>query len=91
MHQEAYKGKKSFGAKATAGGAGYRAGNLFTQADTCHGAGGWGSVDAACDAVVHVAGRTAPDQQAVIVMQKSYARYRRIYPALRSIFADSSA
>jgi xylulokinase len=51
----------------------------------------WGSVDAACDAVVHVAGRTAPDQQAVIVMQESYARYRRIYPALRSIFADSPA
>jgi xylulokinase len=55
------------------------------------GAGVWGSVDAACDAVVHVAGRTAPDPQAVIVMQESYARYRRIYPALRSIFADSSA
>jgi xylulokinase len=55
------------------------------------GAGIWGSVDAACDAVVHVAGRTAPDPQAVIVMQESYARYRRIYPALRSIFADSSA
>jgi xylulokinase len=55
------------------------------------GAGVWGSVDAACDAVVHVAGRTAPDPQAVGVMQESYARYRRIYPALRSIFAGSAA
>jgi xylulokinase len=55
------------------------------------GAGVWASVDAACDAVVHVAGRTAPDPQAVIVMQESYARYRRIYPALRSIVAGSPA
>jgi xylulokinase len=55
------------------------------------GAGVWSSVDAACDAVVHLAGRTAPDPQAVIVMQESYAKYRRIYPAMRSIFADSPA
>jgi xylulokinase len=55
------------------------------------GAGVWGSVDDACDAVVQVAGRTAPDPQAVIVMQESYARFRRIYPALRSIFAGSPA
>jgi xylulokinase len=55
------------------------------------GAGVWVSVDAACDAVVHVAGRTAPDPQAVIVMEESYARYRRIYPALRSIFTGSPA
>ena len=55
------------------------------------GAGVWSSVDAACDAVVHVAGRTSPDPQAVIVMQESYARYRRIYPALQSVFAESPA
>jgi xylulokinase len=55
------------------------------------GAGIWSSVDAACDAVVHVAGRTAPDPHAVIVMQESYARYRRIYPALQGIFAGSPA
>jgi xylulokinase len=53
------------------------------------GAGVWSSVDAACDAVVHVAGRTSPDPQAVVVMQESYARYRRIYPALRSVFSES--
>jgi hypothetical protein len=34
-----------------------------------------------------VAGRTAPDQRAVSVMAESYARYRRIYPALQSVFA----
>jgi hypothetical protein len=38
-----------------------------------------------------VAGRTAPDPHAVIVMQESYARYRRIYPALQGIFAGSPA
>jgi xylulokinase len=50
------------------------------------GAGAWASVDAACDAVVHVAKRTPPDQKAVNVMQDAYVKYRRIYPALRSIF-----
>jgi xylulokinase len=49
------------------------------------GAGVWPSVDAACDAVVRVAKRTSPDPGAVIVMRESYAKYRRIYPALRSI------
>jgi xylulokinase len=50
------------------------------------GAGVWPSVDAACDAVVRVAKRTAPEQEATRVMQKTYANYRRLYPALRSIF-----
>jgi xylulokinase len=52
------------------------------------GAGMWPSVDAACDAVVHVAKRTVPDEKAVRVMQESYVRYRRIYPALQSIFSN---
>jgi xylulokinase len=47
----------------------------------------WASVDAACDAVVHVAKHTAPEQEAVAVMQESYARYRRVYPALRGVYA----
>jgi len=51
------------------------------------GAGVWASVDAACDAVVRVAKRTPTDQEATQVMQESYGHYRRIYPALRSIFA----
>jgi len=50
------------------------------------GAGAWASVDAACDAVVHVAKRTVPDQKALHVMQDAYVKYRRIYPALRMIF-----
>jgi xylulokinase len=50
------------------------------------GIGAWASVDAACDAVVHVAKRTPPDQEAARVLQASYAKYRRLYPALRSIF-----
>jgi len=54
------------------------------------GAGVWASVDGACDAVVHVAGRTASGPEAVRVLQESYARYRRIYPALRSIFPTDS-
>ena len=50
------------------------------------GAGVWGSVEAACDAVVHVAKRTDPGQEATRVLQETYVRYRRIYPALKSIF-----
>ena len=50
------------------------------------GAGVWASVDEACDAVVQVAGRTASEPEAVRVLQESYAKYRRIYPALRSVF-----
>jgi xylulokinase len=50
------------------------------------GAGVWGSVDAACDAVVRVAGRTAPEPQSLSVMEEGYRRYRRVYPALRSVF-----
>jgi sugar (pentulose or hexulose) kinase len=53
------------------------------------GAGVWSSVDAACDAVVHVAKRTAVNQEAVLVMEESYAKYRRVYPALQEIFPTS--
>jgi xylulokinase len=50
------------------------------------GVGAWASVDAACDAVVRVAKRTAPEPEASRVMQETYVSYRRLYPALRSIF-----
>ena len=50
------------------------------------GVGVWPSVDAACDAVVRVAKRIAPDANAKHVMQTAYAAYRRVYPALRSIY-----
>jgi xylulokinase len=50
------------------------------------GAGLWPSVDEACDAVVRVARRVAPDNKNSALLQKSYQTYRRIYPALREIF-----
>jgi xylulokinase len=53
------------------------------------GVGFWPSVDAACDAVVHVAKRTAADPETVRVMAESYAKYRRIYPALQTIFSPA--
>lgn len=46
----------------------------------------WPSVDAACDAVVRVRDRIAPDPISVETMAANYVRYRRVYPALRSIF-----
>jgi xylulokinase len=45
----------------------------------------WPSVDAACDAVVRVAGSTDPSPKDSRLMEKSYARYRRLYPAMKSI------
>jgi xylulokinase len=43
------------------------------------------SVDAACDAVVRVAGNVSPNSAASLVMEKAYTVYRRIYPAMKSI------
>jgi len=49
------------------------------------GAGCWSSVDQACDAIVRVVLRIAPNSADEAKMQKCYPAYRRIYPALRSI------
>lgn len=46
----------------------------------------WGSVDAACNAAVRVAQRIAPQPSVVKLMDTSYAAYRRMYPAIRSIW-----
>jgi xylulokinase len=46
----------------------------------------WPSVDAACGAVVRVAARVAPDRSNVAKMNESYKAYRRLYPAMKSIF-----
>ncbi len=51
------------------------------------GAGGWASVDEACDRVVRVASRIAPNQGASKTMQQAYRTYRKIYPALHQVFA----
>jgi xylulokinase len=49
------------------------------------GAKAWPSVDAACSAVVRIAGNTTPNSADSLVMEKAYAVYRRIYPAMKSI------
>jgi xylulokinase len=49
------------------------------------GAGGWSSVEQACDAIVKVAKRIAPNPQDSATMQNAYRTYRKVYPALRQI------
>ena len=49
------------------------------------GSGVWPSVDAACGVAVHVAKRVEPIAQNVEVMDRRYAEYRKVYPALRGI------
>jgi xylulokinase len=51
------------------------------------GASFWTSVDAACDAIVRPASVTAPRPDAVAALTRQYDAYRRVYPALRSIYA----
>lgn len=52
------------------------------------GAGMWPSVEAACEAVVRVAERVEPDAGNVATLNAQYARYRRIYPAMKSIYSS---
>jgi xylulokinase len=54
------------------------------------GAGAWSSVDEACDRVVRVATRIAPDPAAAKTMQRSYLTYRKLYPALRAAFHETA-
>jgi xylulokinase len=49
------------------------------------GAKAWPSVDAACAAVVRVGERVSPNGQDSVVMEKAYAAYRRVYPAMKSV------
>ena len=46
----------------------------------------WPSVDAACESVVRVSERVRPVPADVATMQKRYAAYGQIYPAMKSIF-----
>jgi xylulokinase len=50
------------------------------------GANHWNSTEQACDAIVRVSKRVAPVPATVESMRQNYKLYRRIYPALRSIF-----
>jgi xylulokinase len=43
------------------------------------------SVEEACDAVVHVASRVKPNPACSALLQKNYATFRRLYPALHSV------
>ncbi len=45
----------------------------------------WGSVDAACSEIVRVAQKVPPQAEAVKQMNTSYAAFRRMYPALKSV------
>lgn len=51
------------------------------------GVGAWKSVDEACDAVVRVAHRIAPDATNRAVMQDGYRTYQQIYPALHAVLS----
>lgn len=42
------------------------------------------SVDEACDSVIRVASRVAPNPVSSVLLQKNYAAFRRLYPALHS-------
>jgi len=50
------------------------------------GSGAWPSVDQACESIVKTAARTQPDPANIRRMNEVYTRYRRLYPALHSIF-----
>jgi xylulokinase len=46
----------------------------------------WNTVDEACAAVVRVAARVKPANDAVATLNRHYQAYRKVYPATRSIF-----
>jgi xylulokinase len=46
----------------------------------------WPSAEAACDAVVQVAERIAPQPADSAKLQEMYALYRRLYPSLQPVF-----
>ncbi len=54
------------------------------------GASVWPTVDAACESVVRVAKRVAPDANNVALMRRQYAAYRAVYPALANLFEQDS-
>jgi xylulokinase len=49
------------------------------------GAGTWKTVDDACDAVVRVVTRIEPDPTDRATLARQYERYRKLYPALKSV------
>jgi xylulokinase len=49
----------------------------------------WNSVEEVCDQVVQVQQRVKPDPTAAAAMKQHYEKYRRLYPALKPLFARS--
>ena len=49
------------------------------------GAGAWKSVEEACDKIVRVAARIAPNREDSTTMQQTYQTYRKIDPALKGL------
>jgi xylulokinase len=49
----------------------------------------WNSVDVACNELVKVARRVVPQPATADQMNKSYAAYRRMYPAIASVLRDT--
>jgi xylulokinase len=45
----------------------------------------WSSVDEACESTVRVAENIAPDPEHSLMLERAYAAYRRMYPAMKSI------
>ncbi|HKF26035.1 MAG TPA: xylulokinase, partial [Candidatus Acidoferrum sp.] len=52
------------------------------------GAGHFASVDEASDAVIRIATRVAPEAASSRTLESTYARFRRLYPALRPLAAS---
>src|SRR5581483_11880175 len=48
----------------------------------------WNSVDEACDAVVKVQQRVSPEPSAVKALNAQYKDFRRLYPAVKPLFAE---
>jgi xylulokinase len=46
----------------------------------------WPSVDDACRAAIRVACKVIPNDDAIAIMNESYAAYQRVYAATRSIY-----
>ncbi|HTS13463.1 MAG TPA: xylulokinase [Candidatus Limnocylindrales bacterium] len=55
------------------------------------GVGAWPSVESACDAAVRVAERIDADPRRVATMDRRYAEYRGLYPALKETFHRAKA
>lgn len=53
------------------------------------GAGAWSSVDDACKSAVRVSKVVEPDAKNVTVMQRQYQAYRRVYPAMKSVWVEA--